>query len=191
MRRRSESSSRRSAEDRLPRGRRSGGRWRRSRSRAAAGPPAARAGARLAAGPPRPAYGPREAQGSRNPCPSWSLVPELPAAYRRMGGVRHHRDMNTRVVSPVEGGFRHPVCGFGAIAEAFAEASAGTGSCEELRQALDARAHEIDVTTAGVALRRLVGLLALKTGETPRSILEEEFARSPSDEFWRGTMGGP
>jgi hypothetical protein len=106
-----------------------------------------------------------------------------------MEGVRDHLDMSTRVVSSVEEGFEHPVCGFAAIAEAFAEASSGTGSCEELRRALDSRLHEIDVTTTGVALRRLVGLLALKTGETPRTILEEEFARSPSDEFWRGAMG--
>jgi hypothetical protein len=108
-----------------------------------------------------------------------------------MEGVRDHRPMNTRVVSPVEDGFRHPICGLGAIAEAFAEASAETGSSEELRHALDSRAEEIDVTTMGVALRRLVGLLALKTGETPRSILEAEFAKAPSDEFWRGTLGGP
>lgn len=107
-----------------------------------------------------------------------------------MEAVRDYEDMNTRVFSPAEEGFKHPVCGLGAIAEAFAEASAGTGSCEELRQALDAREHEIDATTTAVALRRLVGVLALKMGETPRSILEDEFTRAPSDEFWRATMGG-
>ena len=107
-----------------------------------------------------------------------------------MEAVRHHQHMDTRVVSPVEEGFEHPICGFGAIAEAFAEVSAGTGSCEELRRALDSRAEEIDATTTAVALRRLVGLLALKTGETPRTILEEEFRKAPSDEFWRGTLGG-
>lgn len=105
-----------------------------------------------------------------------------------METVRDHQNMNTRVLRPLEEGFRHPACGLAAIAEAFAEASAGTGSCEELRQALDSRADEIDVTTAGVALRRLVGLLALKTGETPRSLLEEEFTKAPSDEFWRAAM---
>jgi hypothetical protein len=89
-----------------------------------------------------------------------------------------------------EASLRHPVCGLGAIAEAFAEASAGTASCEELRQALDARADEIDLPTAWMALRRLVGLVALKTGETPRSILEEDFTKAPSDEFWRATIGG-
>jgi hypothetical protein len=107
-----------------------------------------------------------------------------------METLRDHEDMHTRVVSSAEEGFRHPACGLGAIAEAFAEASAGTGSCEELRVALDAREHEIDVTTTAVALRRLIGVLALKTGETPRSILESEFAKAPSDEFWRATMGG-
>jgi hypothetical protein len=106
-----------------------------------------------------------------------------------MEGVGDHRDMSTRVVSPVKEGLEHPVCGFAAMAEAFAEASSQTGSCEELRRALDSRLDEIDVTTTGVALRRLVGLLALKTGETPRTILEAEFAKSPSDEFWRGAMG--
>lgn len=107
-----------------------------------------------------------------------------------METVSDDHDMDIRVVSPVEEGFEHPACGFGAIAEAFAEVSAGAGSCEELRRALDSRAEEIDVTTTGVALRRLVGLLALKTGETPRTILEEEFRKAPSDEFWRGTLGG-
>jgi hypothetical protein len=85
---------------------------------------------------------------------------------------------------------RHPVCGLGAIAEAFTEASEQSGSCEELRQALDSRTEEIDVHSTRVALRRLIGVLALKTGETPRSILEEEFAKAPSDEFWRGSIGG-
>lgn len=107
-----------------------------------------------------------------------------------MEDVRNHQDMDIRVVSPVEDGFRHPICGLGAIAEAFAEASAATGSSEELREALDSRVDDIDVSTTQVALRRLVGLLALKAGETPRSILEEEFKKAPSDEFWRGTLGG-
>jgi hypothetical protein len=98
--------------------------------------------------------------------------------------------MNTGFMSAVdEAAFHHPVCGLGAIAEAFAAASDGTGSCEELRLALDARADEIDVPAAWMALRRLVGLLALKTGETPRSIHEQEFGKAPSDAFWRGTIG--
>lgn len=39
------------------------------------------------------------------------------------------------------------------------------------------------------ALRRLVGGLAATTGETPRSILEDEFKHAPSDEFWRARLG--
>ena len=104
--------------------------------------------------------------------------------------MRNHQNMDTSVVSPVEEGFEHPACGFGAIADAFAEVSAATGSCEELRRALDSRAGGRDFQAIWVALRRLVGLLALKTGETPRTILEEEFTKAPSDEFWRGTLGG-
>ena len=89
-------------------------------------------------------------------------------------------------VAPV----RHPFCGLGAIAEAFAEASAQTGSCEELRQALESRLGEIDTPSAWLAMRRLVGLLALQTGQSPRSILDEEFTRAPSDDFWHAAMGG-
>jgi hypothetical protein len=107
-----------------------------------------------------------------------------------MDTERDHQNMNTRVASALEEELRHPTCGLGAIAEAFAEASAGTGSCEELRRALFSRASEIDATATRVALRRLAGLLALKTGETPRSILEAEFGKAPSDEFWRASMGG-
>jgi hypothetical protein len=92
--------------------------------------------------------------------------------------------------APEEALVRHPACGLGAIAKAFAEASEKSGSCEELRQALDSRADEIDILSTRVALRRLIGVLALKTGETPRSILEEEFAKAPSDGFWRGSIGG-
>lgn len=39
------------------------------------------------------------------------------------------------------------------------------------------------------ALRRLVAGLAFTTGETPRSILEDEFKHAPSDEFWRAKLG--
>jgi hypothetical protein len=46
------------------------------------------------------------------------------------------------------------------------------------------------VLSTRVAFRRLIGVLAVKTGETPRSILEEEFAKAPSDDFWRGSIGG-
>jgi hypothetical protein len=97
--------------------------------------------------------------------------------------------MTTGFMSATQASFPHPVCGLGAIAEAFAEASEETGSCEELRRALDTRADEIDVPAAWMAMRRLVGLIALKTGETPRSIHEQEFGKAPSDEFWRATIG--
>jgi hypothetical protein len=108
-----------------------------------------------------------------------------------MESERENHIMTTPFTSALEEALvRHPVCGMGAIAEAFAEASERSGSCEELRRALDSRAEAIDMLSTRVALRRLVGVLALKTGETPRSILEEEFAKSPSDEFWRGSIGG-
>jgi hypothetical protein len=29
----------------------------------------------------------------------------------------------------------------------------------------------------------------LQTGETPRSLLDDEFTKAPSDEFWRATIG--
>ncbi len=77
----------------------------------------------------------------------------------------------------------------GAITEAFAEASAGTGSPEDIRRALERRAGEIDLAAALVALRYLVGLVSIETGETPRSVLEEEFTRAPADQFWRETTG--
>lgn len=47
----------------------------------------------------------------------------------------------------------------------------------------------IDVVATLIELRRLVGLLAIETNETPRSVLEEEFKAAPTDEFWRGTIG--
>jgi hypothetical protein len=108
-----------------------------------------------------------------------------------MESGRENQIMTTPFTSALEEALvRDPVCGLGAIAEAFAEASARSGSCEELRRALDSRAEAIDVLSARVAFRRLIGVLALKTGETPRSILEEEFAKAPSDDFWRGSIGG-
>jgi hypothetical protein len=108
-----------------------------------------------------------------------------------MESGREDQIMTTPFVSAFEeASVSDPACGLGAIAAAFAEASAQSGSCEELRRALDSRADSIDVFSARVALRRLVGVLALKTEETPRSILEEEFAKAPSDEFWRGSIGG-
>jgi hypothetical protein len=40
-----------------------------------------------------------------------------------------------------------------------------------------------------VRFRMLLGQVAHATGETPRTILEEEFKKAPSDEFWRATIG--
>jgi hypothetical protein len=40
-----------------------------------------------------------------------------------------------------------------------------------------------------VELRILLGEVARATGETPRTVLEEEFKQAPSDEFWRATIG--
>jgi hypothetical protein len=45
------------------------------------------------------------------------------------------------------------------------------------------------VTEALFALRHLVGVISLETGETPRSLLDAEFTKAPSDEFWRATIG--
>jgi hypothetical protein len=47
----------------------------------------------------------------------------------------------------------------------------------------------IDVDATLIAFRRTLGQIAAETNETPRSILEDEFKRAPSDEFWRATMG--
>lgn len=60
---------------------------------------------------------------------------------------------------------------------------------EEIQYALETRAGDIDVTEALFALRHLVGVISLETGETPRSILDDEFTKAPSDEFWRATIG--
>jgi hypothetical protein len=40
-----------------------------------------------------------------------------------------------------------------------------------------------------VRFRMLLGQVARATGETPRTVLEEEFKKAPSDEFWRATIG--
>ena len=46
-----------------------------------------------------------------------------------------------------------------------------------------------EVAEAILAVRQLVGAIALKTGETPRTLLDDEFTKAPSDEFWRATIG--
>jgi hypothetical protein len=60
---------------------------------------------------------------------------------------------------------------------------------EEIQYALETRPGEIDLTEALYALRHLVGVVSLETGQTPRSILDDEFTKAPSDEFWRATIG--
>jgi hypothetical protein len=47
----------------------------------------------------------------------------------------------------------------------------------------------IDLDASLLAFRRLLGDIAAETTETPRSILEDEFRRAPTDEFWRATIG--
>lgn len=56
----------------------------------------------------------------------------------------------------------------------------------ELSPKLDA---PIDLDATLLAFRRLLGDIAAETNETPRSILEDEFRRAPTDEFWRATIG--
>lgn len=60
---------------------------------------------------------------------------------------------------------------------------------EEIQYALETSPGNIDVTEALFALRHLVGVISLETGETPRSLLDDEFTKAPSDEFWRATIG--
>jgi len=55
----------------------------------------------------------------------------------------------------------------------------------ELGETLFERGEQVDRPTTLYALRCLVGLVCRQTGETPRSILESEFVKSPSDDFWR------
>ena len=56
----------------------------------------------------------------------------------------------------------------------------------EVENAQAAAPPRSDALAATLAeLRRLVGVLAAITGETPRSILEDEFKQAPSDAFWR------
>ena len=74
--------------------------------------------------------------------------------------------------------------GFVALAEAF-QSMADRPSRVELGETLFERGEQVDRPTTLYALRCLVGLVCRQTGETPRSILESEFVKSPSDDFWR------
>jgi hypothetical protein len=77
--------------------------------------------------------------------------------------------------------------GLRAISAAFAE-GAGAPNDGDLLDALLARRDEIDVPTAVYALRCLVGLAARQTDKTPRTILDDEFVKSPSDDYWRARI---
>lgn len=74
-----------------------------------------------------------------------------------------------------------------ALAEAFDDAADGSVRVE-LGDALRDRLGRLDTPTTLFALRHLVGLVCLQTGETPRSILESEFVISPSDDWWRANL---
>ena len=64
-------------------------------------------------------------------------------------------------------------------------------TAKEIQHASELRPGDIEVAQALHALRHLVGVVALETGQTPRSVLDDEFTKAPSDEFWRATMGAP
>jgi hypothetical protein len=59
----------------------------------------------------------------------------------------------------------------------------------EYLEAAVRRANADAVPELLVELRILLGEVARATGETPRTVLEEEFKQAPSDEFWRATIG--
>jgi hypothetical protein len=62
-------------------------------------------------------------------------------------------------------------------------------TAEEVEHALELQPGDIEVAEALLALRQLVGVIALDTGVTPRTLLDDEFTKAPSDEFWRATIG--
>jgi hypothetical protein len=62
-------------------------------------------------------------------------------------------------------------------------------TAEEIQHALELQPGDIEIAEAILALRQLVGVVALETGETPRTLLDDEFTKAPSDEFWRATIG--
>ena len=59
-----------------------------------------------------------------------------------------------------------------------------------LGDTLIARREQIDVSTTMFALRSLVNLACHQTGATPRTLLEAGFVCAPSDDYWRGNLGG-
>ena len=79
---------------------------------------------------------------------------------------------------------------FRAMAEAFEEAADQAATYPELVRALTERRAEVDSQATELALQCLVVLACRKTGETPRTLLEDAFKRCPSDEYWRAAVGG-
>ena len=65
----------------------------------------------------------------------------------------------------------------------------GGVTADEIQHALELQPGDIEVAEAILALRQLVGVIALETGDTPRTLLDDEFTKAPSDEFWRATIG--
>ena len=78
---------------------------------------------------------------------------------------------------------------FRAIAEAFEEAADHAATYPELVRALTDRRGEIEPEATELALQCIVVLACRKVGETPRTLLENAFIRSPSDEYWRAAVG--
>jgi hypothetical protein len=79
---------------------------------------------------------------------------------------------------------------FRAIADAFEEAADEAATYAELVRALTNRRGEIDPQATELALQCIVVLACRKSGETPRTLLENAFVRSPSDEYWRAAIEG-
>jgi hypothetical protein len=81
------------------------------------------------------------------------------------------------------------VHGFVVLAEAFGRV-ADRRRRTALPDTLVARREQIDLATTLYALRSLVDLACHQTGETPRTLLENEFVIAPSDDFWRANLHG-
>jgi hypothetical protein len=84
---------------------------------------------------------------------------------------------------------RRSLRGLVAIADAFGRVN-DRAPRTTLRDTLVARQEQIDISTTLYALRSLVDLACHQTGETPRTLLEAEFACAPSDDFWRANLRG-
>ena len=74
------------------------------------------------------------------------------------------------------------------MAEAFEEAADQAATYPELVRALTDRHGEIDADAMELALQCIVVFVCRKSGETPRTLLEDAFVRSPSDEYWRAAI---